>query len=67
MNEWSACSCSLCEVEQALIEQLAKETAQDYDLLPAEAPFCPVFRPPWRFYAACATQQRMRARAEFVR
>ena len=34
MNEHSACSCSICGVEQALIKKLAeKETAQQYDCL----------------------------------
>ena len=31
MDEWSGCSCPLCKVEQALIEQFAeKQTARQY-------------------------------------
>jgi DNA-directed RNA polymerase specialized sigma24 family protein len=38
MNERSACSCSICGVEQALIAELAKEeTAQEYHLLVCES------------------------------
>ena len=38
MNERSACSCSICGVEQALIEELAEEeTAQQYDRLVRES------------------------------